>query len=66
MLPETNLALFWPAAGVGALWALVTPTRRQLAVVAGAIAALSTVGLSTGITPSRMSSISAGCRLMSR
>ena len=29
VLPETNLALFWPAAGAGALWALVTPRRRE-------------------------------------
>ena len=50
VLPETNLALFWPAAGVGALWALVTPSRRQLAVVAAAIWVLSTAGLAlTGI-----------------
>ncbi len=50
VLPETNLALFWPAAGVGALWALVTPSRRQLAVVAAAIWVLSTAGLTlTGI-----------------
>ena len=30
VLPETSLALFWPAAGVGALWALVTTSRRGL------------------------------------
>ena len=50
VLPETNLALFWPAAGVGALWALVTPRRRELVVVGGAIWVLATVGLGlTGI-----------------
>jgi integral membrane sensor domain MASE1 len=50
VLPETNLALFWPAAGVGALWALVTPSRRQLAVVAATIWVLSSAGLAlTGI-----------------
>ncbi|QKE82539.1 diguanylate cyclase [Arthrobacter sp. NEB 688] len=30
--PETHLALFWPAAGVGVLWALRTVTRRELAL----------------------------------
>ena len=50
VLPETNLALFWPAAGVGALWAMVTPRRRELVVVGGAIWVLATVGLGlTGI-----------------
>ena len=50
VLPETNLALFWPAAGVGALWALVTPRRRELVVVGGAIWVMATAGLGlTGI-----------------
>ena len=50
VLPETSLALFWPAAGVGALWALVTTSRRELAGVAAAIWVMSTAGLAlTGI-----------------
>ena len=51
MLPETSLALFWPAAGVGALWALVTPgVGAEFLVVGSAIWVLATVGLGlTGI-----------------
>ena len=45
VLPETLLALFWPAAGVGALWALVTPRRRDLAFVAAMIWVLASAGL---------------------
>ena len=29
VLPETNLALFWPAAGVGTIWGLVAVSRRE-------------------------------------
>ncbi|HYN30502.1 MAG TPA: MASE1 domain-containing protein, partial [Dermatophilaceae bacterium] len=50
VLPETGLALFWPAAGVGALWALVAPRRRELVVVSVAIWGLSAAGLAlTGL-----------------
>ncbi|QKE84663.1 EAL domain-containing protein [Arthrobacter sp. NEB 688] len=41
--PATGLALFWPAAGVGALWGLLARDRRELAlvgVVAGVVAAV--------------------------
>ncbi len=31
VLPDTRLALFWPAAGVAALWLTTSPTRRTLA-----------------------------------
>ncbi|MGG5257264.1 bifunctional diguanylate cyclase/phosphodiesterase [Phycicoccus avicenniae] len=46
--PTTGLALFWPAAGVGALWALVARTQRELVLVAAAVAAVATVA--NGVT----------------
>ena len=50
VLPETNLALFWPAAGVGAIWALVAVSRRELVLVATLILAAASCGLAlTGI-----------------
>ena len=45
VLPETGLALFWPAAGVGALWALVSTGRRHLLLVSVAIWVMSAAGL---------------------
>jgi len=52
VLPENSLALFWPAAGVGALWALVTVGRRQLLLASAAIGTLAAAGLAvTGIPP---------------
>jgi diguanylate cyclase (GGDEF)-like protein/PAS domain S-box-containing protein len=48
--PDTGLALWWPAAGVGALWALVTPGRRHLLLLSAVICATSAAGLAlTGI-----------------
>ena len=50
VLPETNLALFWPAAGVGTIWALVAVSRRELVLVATLILAAASCGLAlTGI-----------------
>ena len=45
VLPDTGLALFWPAAGVGALWALVSTGRRHLLLVSVAIWVMSAAGL---------------------
>ncbi|WP_404352528.1 diguanylate cyclase [Phycicoccus jejuensis] len=42
--PETQLALFWPAAGVGVLWALRTVSRRELAGAAALTGVAATVG----------------------
>ncbi|SDS36361.1 Signal transduction histidine kinase [Nocardioides scoriae] len=41
VLPETGLALFWPAAGVAALWLLRGATRREV-VLDGALLAAAT------------------------
>ena len=41
---ETGLSLFWPAAGVGVLWALRCRGRRDLALAVGLTAVLSGVG----------------------
>ena len=51
VLPETSLALFWPAAGVGALWALATTRRHELLGIAAAIWVLATVGLAVSGIP---------------
>lgn len=45
VLPETGLALFWPAAGVGATWALFAVRRVEL----GLVAVLVWVSASTGL-----------------
>ncbi|MCW2868222.1 MAG: Signal transduction histidine kinase [Marmoricola sp.] len=39
VLPDTGLALFWPAAGVGALWVLSSGPARRAAVDAAVLAA---------------------------
>jgi diguanylate cyclase (GGDEF)-like protein/PAS domain S-box-containing protein len=51
VLPDTGLALFWPAAGVGALWALVTTRRRDLLLVAAATSVMSSAGLALSGIP---------------
>ncbi len=53
VLPDSGLALFWPAAGVGALWALVTTGRRHLLVLSVAIWVMSTAGLAITGLPAR-------------
>lgn len=42
--PETGLAMFWPAAGVGVVWALRSTTRRELATALTLTATLAAVG----------------------
>ncbi len=44
VLPQHELALFWPAAGVGVLWALVTVDRRELSLVALVVVGASALG----------------------
>lgn len=46
--PTTGLALFWPAAGVGALWGLMARGRRELVVVAAACGVVA--ALANGLT----------------
>ncbi|MBM6403268.1 EAL domain-containing protein [Phycicoccus sp. CSK15P-2] len=41
VVPESNLALFWPAAGIAALWGVVAPTRRQVLAVALVVGVIS-------------------------
>ncbi|QZY29287.1 ATP-binding protein [Nocardioides coralli] len=42
--PETGLAFFWPAAGVGLLWALICRSRADLVACLVAIFVIATVG----------------------
>ncbi|NHA67961.1 bifunctional diguanylate cyclase/phosphodiesterase [Phycicoccus flavus] len=42
-LPDTGLALFWPAAGVAALWGLHALSRLELGLAAGLAAVLAAV-----------------------
>ena len=52
VLPETGLALFWPAAGVAAMWALGVSRRRDLTVVGVLVWLMASLGNSlTGIHP---------------
>ena len=52
MLPETGLALFWPAAGVAALWAILALPRAEVAVAGALVAVISGVGNAlTGFDP---------------
>ena len=44
LLPGSNLALYWPAAGVAVLGVAASRTRRELAVVAATIAVVATLG----------------------
>ncbi len=47
VVPGTELALFWPATGVGAWWALATVRRHELVLVGLAVMVLSTLGNAT-------------------
>ncbi len=44
VLPETGLALFWPPAGIAALWGLYAATRREVILVGGLVAVIATLG----------------------
>lgn len=49
--PDTHIALFWPAAGVGVLWALRTVSRRELAVAVSLTGICAAIGNAlTGFT----------------
>lgn len=42
--PETGLAFFWPATGIGVLWALACRTRADLVACLSAIAVIASIG----------------------
>ena len=52
--PETGLALFWPAAGVAALWGVLAERTREVVVVGVLVGVVSGVGNAlTGVPPRR-------------
>ncbi|GGL34306.1 EAL domain-containing protein [Phycicoccus endophyticus] len=69
-LPETGLALFWPASGVAALWGLLAAHRREVLLVGALVGAVSGMGNAlTGLPPATAvwlalanASIAVGCR----
>ena len=44
VLPETGLALFWPSAGVAALWGLYAVGRREVVLVTVLVTVIASVG----------------------
>ncbi len=44
VLPETGLALFWPAAGVGVVWALRAATGSERVLIGGLVWIMATTG----------------------
>ena len=44
VLPETGLAVFWPAAGVGVLWLLRTRSRSEVVLAAALVGGLAAAG----------------------
>ncbi|WP_299445944.1 EAL domain-containing protein [uncultured Phycicoccus sp.] len=44
VLPETGLAVFWPAAGVGVLWLLRTRSRPEVVLAAALVGVLAATG----------------------
>ena len=46
-MPETGLALMWPAAGVGVLWTLRARSDREVRLALALIGVLATIGIAT-------------------
>lgn len=44
VLPDTGLALFWPASGVAVTWALLSTARRERVAIGGLVLLMATAG----------------------
>ncbi|WP_392544379.1 EAL domain-containing protein [Oryzobacter telluris] len=51
VLPETGLALFWPAAGVGVAWAMFATSKRELVPIGVLVWVMSATGMALTGTP---------------